>query len=87
MFVGVRTFAKTAIAVVLAGIEPPEALLLSDGGALKEDALICLREGGYDARVSPTMSLGGSNYLLVPVEVVEGGDDFEIARYRAMQKA
>lgn len=87
LFVGLRTFAKAAIAVTLAGIELPEAMLLSDGGALKDEALICLREGGYDARVSPTMAFEGRTYLLVPVEIVEGGDDFEIARYRAMQQS
>ncbi len=87
LYVGLRTFAKTAIAVTLGGIDPPEAMLLSDGSALKEDALLCLREGGYDSRVSPTLTFEGHTYLLVPVEKVEGGDDFEIARYRAMQQA
>jgi hypothetical protein len=84
MFVGLRTFAKTAFAVKLGGIDPPEAMLLSDGAALADDALICHREGGYDARVSPTMAFEGRNYLLVPIEMVEGGDDFELARYKAM---
>lgn len=87
LFVGLRTFAKTAVAVCLGGIEPPEALLLSNGGALTDDALICMREGGYDARVSPTMAFEGRNYLLVPLEKIEGGKDFEVARYRAMQQA
>ena len=87
LFVGLRTFAKMAFAVTLGGIEPAEAMLLSDGGMLKDDALICLREGGYDARVSPTMAFDGRNYLLVPVEIVEGGEDFEIARYRPMQQS
>jgi len=87
LFVGVRTFAKAAFAITLGGIEPPEALLLSDGGALGEDALVCLREGGYDSRVSPTLAFEGGSYLLVPVEIVEGGDDFEVARYRAMRQS
>ena len=87
LFVGLRTFAKTAFAVSLGGVDPPEAMYLSDGGAPGEDTLVCLREGGYDARVSPIMALDGRTYLLVPVEVVESGEDFEIARYRAMQQA
>lgn len=87
MFVGVRTYAKTAFPIQLGGIEPPEALLLSDGSSFKDEALICLREGGFDQRVSPTMSIEGRNYLLVPVERLAGGEDFEIARYRAMQQS
>jgi hypothetical protein len=86
LLVGVRTFAKTAHAITLEGIEPPEALLLSDGGTIAEDALICMREGGYSPRISPKMAFNGNNYLLVPIEVVESGEDFEVARYRPMRQ-
>jgi len=85
--VGVRTFAKESFAVVLGGREQPDALLLNDGRALKEEALICQREGAFDKRASPTMSFEGHSYLLIPVEVSETGDDFELARYKVMQQS
>jgi hypothetical protein len=33
------------------------------------------------------MAFGGHDYLLMPVGLVEAGEDFEIARYRVMQQA
>ena len=33
------------------------------------------------------MTFNGDNYLLVPIEVVEAGEDFEVARYRPMPQA
>jgi hypothetical protein len=85
--VGVRTFAKESFAVTLGGREQQDALLLNDGRALKEEALICQREGAFDKRGSPTMAFEGHTYLLIPVEVSETGDDFELARYKVMQQS
>ena len=85
--VGVRLFAKESFAVELGGREQPDALLLNDGRALKEEALICQREGAFDKRASPTMAFEGHTYLLIPVEVSVTGDDFELARYKVMQQS
>jgi hypothetical protein len=85
--VGVRTFAKESFAVTLGGREAQDALLLNDGRALADEALFCLREGGFDKRASPTLSFEGRGYLLIPLEVSEAGEDFEIARYKVMQQA
>jgi hypothetical protein len=83
--VGIQTFAKAAYAVTLHGGVEQVALLLSDGPALNEEVLICMRDGVFDKRVSPSMGFNGRKYLLIPVEVSEAGDEFEIARYRLMQ--
>ncbi len=85
--VGIRTFAKESFVVTLGGREQQDALLLNDGRALKEEALICQREGAFDKRASPTMAFEGHSYLLIPVEVSETGDDFELARYKVMQQS
>jgi hypothetical protein len=85
--VGIRTFAKESFAVVLGGREQPDALLLNDGRVLKEEVLICQREGAFDKRASPTMAFDGHTYLLIPIEVSETGDDFELARYKVMQQS
>ncbi len=60
--VGIRTFAKESFAVTLGGREQQDALLLNDGRALKEEALICQREGAFDKRASPTLAFEGHSY-------------------------
>ncbi len=85
--VGIRTFAKESFAVMIGGREDQDALLLNDGRALKEEALICQREGAFDKRASPTLAFEGHTYLLIPVEVSVTGDDFELARYKVMQQS
>ena len=85
--VGVQTFAKETYVVQLGGGEAKDALLLNDGRALRDDVLLCLREGGFDRRVSPTMAFEKQNYLLIPGELVESGEEFELARYRLMQQS
>ena len=85
--VGIRTFAKESFAVTLGGREEQEALLLNDGRALREEALICTREGAFDKRNSPSMAFDGHTYLLIPVEVSVTGDDFELSRYKVMQQS
>ena len=85
--VGIRLFAKESFAVELGGREQPDALLLNDGRALKEEVLICQPEGAFDKRASPTMAFEGHSYLLIPVEVSVTGDDFELARYKVMQQS
>ncbi len=82
--VGIRTLAKAAFPVTLGGIAPQDAILLNDDRTLREEVLICTREGGFDKRIGPLLDFEGNNYLLVPVAVVESGEDFDIARYRVM---
>ena len=71
----------------MGGHEEQEALLLNDGRALREETLICQREGAFDRLFSPTMTFEGHTYLLIPVEVSVTGDDFELARYKVMQQS
>jgi hypothetical protein len=85
--VGIQTIAKAAHAVTLQGGVEQVALLLSDGTALDEEVLICMRDGVFDKRVSPSMAFNGRKYLLTPIEVGEAGDEFEVARYRLVQQS
>ena len=32
------------------------------------------------------MEFDGRQYLLIPIELVDAGDDFELGRYRVMQQ-
>ena len=73
--------------MTLGGRDEQEALLLNDGRALREEALICQREGAFDKRNSPTLAFEGHTYLLIPLEVTMTGEDFELARYKVMQQS
>lgn len=84
--VGIRTLAKTAFPVKLGGVAPQEAILLNDDRTLREEVLVCLREGGFDKRIGPVLEFEGENFLLVPVAMVETGEDFDIGRYRVMRQ-
>lgn len=85
--VGIRILAKESFAIALDGQEERDALLLNDGRVLKEEVLVCLREGTFDKRVSPNIAFEGNNYMLIPVEVSATGEDFEVVRYRVMQRS
>ncbi len=84
--VGIRTLAKTSFHVKLGGVAPQDAILLNDDRVLREEVLVCTREGGFDKRIGPVLEFEGENFLLVPVAIVESGDDFDIARYRVMRQ-
>jgi hypothetical protein len=85
--VGLQTFAKETYAVQLGGADARDALLLNDGKALKEEVLLCMQEGGFNRRVSPSLTFEQQSYLLIPNELVESGEEFELARYRVMQQS
>lgn len=84
--VGIRTLAKLAFPVTFGGISPLDAILLNDDRMLREEVLVCMREGAFDKRIGPVLDFDGANYLLVPVAIVDSGDDFDIARYRVMRQ-
>ncbi len=83
--VGIRTLAKESFPIALGGAEN-DALLLNDGRVLRDEVLVCLREGAFDKRASPSIAFDGGNYLLMPVAVSESGDEFEVARYRPIKQ-
>jgi hypothetical protein len=85
--VGIHTLAKEAHAIELTGAAAGAALLLKDVGEVKDEVLLCLSGGAYDSRVSPSMSFEQQTYLLMPVELAESGDDYELARFRAVRKS
>ncbi len=85
--VGIQTLAKEAHAIQLIGSAGGPALLLKDGGDVQGEVLLCLSGGAYDPRVSPSMSFEQQIYLLVPIELSEIGDDYELARFRAIRKS
>lgn len=86
MNIGVRTHAKETFPVKVAKMGTDQALLMNDGRAIGAEALLCVPEGSYSQQVSPVMEFDGRQYLLIPIELVDAGDDFELGRYRVMQQ-
>ena len=84
--VAIRTFARAAFPVTFGGVAPQDAILLNDDRSLREEVLICQREGAFDKRIGPVLDFEGENFLLVPVGIVESGEDFDIARYKVMRQ-
>jgi hypothetical protein len=94
--VGIESLTKAAIPVriVPAGSlesddEPdqfPNAALL--GLSLKDSGEVGLiiEAGGFSPRLNMEMVVRGVTYLLTPIGFVEGGDDFDLARYHVLRR-
>lgn len=95
-YVGIQVLTKGATVVKLAPIsamDDPElesALLLPSNanetnGAAEMNLL--LKPGAFSLQKSMEMRAYERSYLLVPRKLVEGGHDFDMARFRVMQRA
>jgi len=95
--VGIQLVSKTAIPIKLgragtvsgfnAGREPGPAILLSTAPDNQGEVGIVMREGIFNARDSLEMTVRNKSYLLMPARMVEGGEDFDWAKFKVMQRA
>jgi hypothetical protein len=95
--VGIQLLSKTAIPIKLgrpgaassfnAGREPGLAILLSTTPDSQGEVGIVMREGIFNGRDSLEMIVREKSYLLMPARMVEGGEDFDWAKFRVMQRA
>jgi len=95
-YVGIQVLTKGATVVKLTAIsakddsELESALLLpsnaNDTNGASEMNLL-LRPGAFSMQKSMEMRAYGRAYLLVPRKLLEGGHDFDMARFRVMQRA
>ena len=95
--VGVQLISRTVIPAELgrsagisnpgAGASPESALLLSASPDSRGEIALLLREGAYNSRDSLDMSVNGKPYLLMPVRLTEGGEDFDWARFQVMARS
>ena len=95
-YVGIQVLTKGATVVKLAAVsaigspELESALLLpsnaNDTNGASEMNLL-LRPGAFSLQKSMEMRAYGRTYLLVPRKLLEGGHDFDMARFRVMQRA
>jgi len=95
-YVGIQVLTKGATVVKLAAIsavDEPElesALLLPSNSNQTNDAgemNLLLRSGTFSLHKSMEMRAYERSYLLVPRKLMEGGHDFDMARFRVMQRA
>jgi hypothetical protein len=81
---------KLAAISAIDDAEPESALLLpsnaNDTNGAAEMNLL-LRPGAFSLQKSMEMRAYERSYLLVPRKLVEGGHDFDMARFRVMQRA
>lgn len=95
-YVGIQVLTKGATVVKLAAIGVPglaeqeNALLLpsnaNDTNGASEMNLL-LKPGAFSLEKSMEMRAYERSYLLVPRKLMEGGHDFDMARFRVMQRA
>ena len=94
-YVGIEVLARGAMVVKLmpvgatSGAAAQDAvLLLSDSHEIIEasEMKLLLRIGGFSTQKSFEMRAYERGYLLVPRELVEAGEDFDMASFRLMQR-
>lgn len=62
------------------------ALYLNRPGDTSGEAWLLMRPDTFSPNRSLNMDLGGKGYLLLPLALVESGDDYDLARYRRMEQ-
>lgn len=96
--VGIESLAKAAIPVrlLVSGsadtMDPAtnsydaNAALLTMSLANAGDMNVLMEAGSYSPRLPLEVTVKGATYVLTPVGFVEGGDDFDVARYKIVRR-
>ena len=94
--IGIQLLSKSVIPVTLLpsgnvssfnaarGGEP--GVLLSTSPDQNGEISLLLREGSFSQRQALDMSVRGKNFYLLPTKLLEGGEDFDLARFKVMQR-
>jgi hypothetical protein len=62
------------------------ALYLNRPNDTSGEAWLLMKPDTFSPNRSLNMDLGGKGYLLLPLSLVETGDDYDLARYRRMEQ-
>jgi hypothetical protein len=94
MYVGIQLLARGATAVKLSapgtGQRQQDALLLPSSAAESasgDEMSVLMRAGSFTTRGSLDMKAYELTYLLMPQRLLEGGTDFDMARFRVLKRA
>ena len=91
--IGIELIEGVAIVIKLSPASGPRAgqpekrrsaVLLSNAMDKNDEALVLIRAGHFATTQSLTMHLGDERYLLLPSALIEGGDDFDCARFKVI---
>ena len=89
LHIGVRILANMVRNVALTDSDGGEeseqmALLLERTGEQDSESWMLIKPNTFSINRSPIMTLGDQSYLLMPLALVEKGEDFDLVRYRKM---
>jgi hypothetical protein len=88
LHVGVSVLSNKAEVVVLYGSDGNNSaslsLLLDHPEAQSGECWMLMRPDTFSPNVSPTMKQAEQSYLLLPLALVEKGEDYDLVRYRKM---
>jgi len=95
--VGIQVLTRTAIPVKIspaqtlsftnADRDAERAILLPTGPDARGEVGIVMRSGLFSGRDNLDMMVSDKSYRLTPVDLVEGGEDFDWARFKVMQQS
>jgi len=91
--VGIQLLTKAAIPIRIAhaamgrGAETEPAILLSTAPDPNGEVGVLMRVSTFNPRDSLDMSVRDKGYLLMPSQMVEGGEDFDWAKFKVMRRA
>jgi hypothetical protein len=92
LHVGVEVLANQVLGVTLGARdhagegEDNLALYLNKPNDESGEAWLLMKMGGFTSNRSFNMRLGDKTYLLLPLGLVESGEDYDLARYRKMEQ-
>jgi len=92
LHIGVEVLSSQIVGVSLTdrihniGDEAQVAMYLSRPADTSGEAWLLMKPDAFSMNRSLNMDMGEKNYLLMPLELVESGDDYDLARYRLMQQ-
>lgn len=92
LLIGVEMLSNQVIGVTLhedheqriAHVGEQRALYLNKFGDENEEAWLLMRPNTFSSKRSVKMTLGDRHYLLMPLELLRRGEDYDLARYRKM---
>ncbi|MBI5890126.1 MAG: hypothetical protein HZB47_05550 [Nitrosomonadales bacterium] len=92
MHIGVEVLSTQIVGISLTDRAQPAdedmqiALYLNRPADASGEAWLLMRPNSFSPNRSLNMDLGGKGYLLLPLALVETGDDYDLARYRRMEQ-
>jgi hypothetical protein len=92
LHVGVEVLSPRVVGVPLQDRALPGAeggqlgLFLNRPAGASGEAWVLMKQDSYSPQRSLNMMLDGKSYLLLPLALVERGDDYDLARYRMMEQ-